>query len=303
MLTKFLVLTLYSGEGEVEDCKSSVQRQKGVDARHVIFSNLGNVEAHEKLYQTIMEECENFDLFIKLDADMVLARDTVLDEIADYFRREKELDHLVLPVFDWPSRRQIQGVTVFGGRVRWTFPLNSLTPDTNPIRVGKKRVIPTTATELVHHMQAPTREQCYLYGFHKGLKIAQRGGHLDRPSLATTHYAALLRIRDIFLAERCVNRALILNGARDAIGSNVAIMERKSPLDYNACENASLPDDFILSRAQKCWHPRSVWLTYFYARFILPTILRSKARKYAGLAQERRPPMLSRPQREDQRAL
>ena len=107
---KFLVLTLYCGEGEFEDCKSSVQKQKGVDVEQVIFSNMGNVEAHEALYRRIMEERDKFDLFIKLDADMVLARDTALDEIAGYFRREIELDYLVLPVFDWPSRQQVQGI-------------------------------------------------------------------------------------------------------------------------------------------------------------------------------------------------
>ena len=286
---KFLVLTLYCGEGEFERCKSSVQKQKGVDVQQVIFSNMGNVEAHEALYRRIMEERDNFDLFIKLDADMVLSRDTALDEIADYFRREIELDHLVLPVFDWPSRQQVQGITVFGRRVRWAFPLNPLSPDSNPIRVGKKRVIPTLATELVRHMQAPTREQCYLYGFHKGLKIAQRGGFLDRPSLAITHYAALLRVRDIFLSEEGVSRALILNGARDAIRSRVATMKRKSSVEKNVSENTSLPDELILSRAKRYWHPRSAWFTYFYTRFIVSAIMRGKIRKFLGLTLGKQP--------------
>ena len=138
-------------------------------------------------------------------------------------------------------------------------------------------------------MQAPTREQSYLYGFHKSLKIAQRGGHLDRASLAITHYAALLRVRDIFLAEEGVCRALILNGARDAIRSGVATMERKSSVEYNASENTSLPDELILSRAKLYWHPLSAWFTYFYTRFIVPAILRNKVRKYLGLTLGKKP--------------
>jgi hypothetical protein len=284
---KFLVLTLYSGEGEFDDCRSSVQKQRGVDVQQVIFSNLGNVEAHEALYRRIVEERDNFDLFIKLDADMVLARDTALQEIAEYFGREMELDYLILPVFDWPSRQQVQGVTVFSRRVRWEFPLNPLTPDANPIRVGKKRVVSALATELVHHMPAPTREQCYLYGFHKGLKIAQRGGHIDRPLLALTHYATLLRVRDIFLSEEDIKSALILNGARAAIQSREITMERKS--SHNTAEFTELADELALSLASRHWHPRSVWFKYFYARFIIPAILRSKLPRHFGLTVGKKP--------------
>jgi len=75
------VLTLHSGENEFAQSKRSLENQNYKRWTHKVFSGLGNVESHQALYNEIMDNSGRYHIFLKLDADMVFADETVLEEI------------------------------------------------------------------------------------------------------------------------------------------------------------------------------------------------------------------------------
>lgn len=110
---KVLVLTLCSGENELSACKKSVKAQGYPNVEHFFIANLPNKEAHDALYSEIMSNCERFDIFIKLDADMVLEDPSFIDNVVRAFINDKNLDMLSFTVFDFLTNSRIWGLIVF----------------------------------------------------------------------------------------------------------------------------------------------------------------------------------------------
>lgn len=176
---RVLVLTLYCGEAEYERCKASVSRQEGIATEHICFEWLPNLEAHERVYRTIMERAGEFDAFLKLDADMVLVQEHALREIYGIFKQGSGVDHLSMPVYDIPSASYLMGFHMFSPRVSWSFPLDPLFPDANPDLPGSRRIDPDLRRRLVDHMSGPSVEQAFALGVHRASKIVQVGRKKD----------------------------------------------------------------------------------------------------------------------------
>jgi hypothetical protein len=167
------VLTLYSGEGEYGACKESVARQQDVIVEHVYFEWLQNSDAHEALYREIMSRSEEFDFFMKIDADMTLVAADTLVTLVDLMRAEQGLDHLSLPVYDIPSESYLMGFHIFSPRVHWTFPLDPLFPDRHPDFPGQQLIDYSHQASYVTHMSRPTALQAFALGLHRASKIVQ----------------------------------------------------------------------------------------------------------------------------------
>lgn len=181
-VAKILVLTLYSGENEFDLCKASVSEQKDVSVEHVTFENLPNAEAHRRLYSEIMARASDFDLFVKLDADMVISRPTALSEISTYFASRPTLDHLVVEVNDHFSGKRIAGVHTFSPRVRWNLEKgDALFVDPRPRCRGTRANFPPEIPVFVDHAPKPSRYQAFHFGFHRALKALQRERQGQRP--------------------------------------------------------------------------------------------------------------------------
>lgn len=174
-LPRFLVLTLHCGENEIDDCKASVARQNAVSAEQVVFSNLGNIEAHRTLYQEIMTRAGEFDFFLKLDADMVLSHDSALAEVAQYFAAHPGLDHLAVEVNDHFTGSRMASVHTFSPRVTWPLSANqTLFVDPSPQIPGTRAVHPADIAPFVEHAPNPHPFQAFHFGVHRALKIVQR---------------------------------------------------------------------------------------------------------------------------------
>jgi hypothetical protein len=178
-LLRILVLTLYSGEQEFDRCRASVAAQKPGPIEHRAIKNLPNHEAHRLLYTTITEEREVFDVFVKLDADMVLAQDGTLAKIAHQFRSTADLDHLVLGIADWYTGADIIGLHAFSGRVSWQKNDDQLFVDPDPAFPGRKLVVPHPNPEVAFHSPDPSPFQAFQFGVHRAMKACQR--NIARP--------------------------------------------------------------------------------------------------------------------------
>ncbi len=170
---KILIGTLYSGENEFEASKRSIQQQSYTKWEQVVFKNLPNKEAHDKLYRCFMDNADHYDLFIKLDADMVFSDKKALQKIVDLFREQRKLDHVVLAVKDWASGLLIQGLHIFSNRVQWPKNEEQLFVDIPPRIEGKRWVTRSPPAPLVIHSPNPSPLQAFRFGVHRAGKIVQ----------------------------------------------------------------------------------------------------------------------------------
>jgi len=170
---RFLILTLHNGENEFDACIRSVNSQSYVDREQRVFENLPKAEAHTLLYETIMSSSNQYDLFLKLDADMVLADETILERIAGFFRRVADLDHLVFGVTDWFTDSDIVGLHTFSNRARWMPNPSGLFTDPDPVFPGRKVMIFRPRPIVVHHGSNPTPFHAFYFGVHRAMKACQ----------------------------------------------------------------------------------------------------------------------------------
>lgn len=173
MDTRLLILTLYSGENEYASCLRSLESQSFVDFEQRILEHLPNAEAHDLLYRTIMAESGSYDLFFKLDADMILADDEVLSDLVRVFEDHAGLDHLVVAVNDWMTESSIIGAHLFSNRVSWERHSETLYVDPDPVIPGRKLVVDHPPRDLILHASDPSPLQAFHFGAHRALQASQ----------------------------------------------------------------------------------------------------------------------------------
>lgn len=177
---KVLVLTLFSGEGEFEESKASLRAQTHKAWEHVVIRGLGNLDAHKVLYNTIMSRRDEFDLFLKLDADMCFVREDALLGIIEQFRGNSFLDHLVIACDDFMSGDQILGVHTFSNRVSWKENSRGIFNDPDPKRPGSQTIVHDPYPSLFQHSGNPSAFQAFHFGAHRALKLVQRGATVEQ---------------------------------------------------------------------------------------------------------------------------
>ena len=266
---KVLVLTLFSGEAEFDRCRSFLEQQDYLSWEQRIIENLPNAEAHARLYETIMMECENCGIFLKLDADMVLADPGVLGDLVRVFEQHSDLDHLVVAVTDWMTDSRIIGAHIFSNRVRWRRHAETLYVDPDPEFPGRKLVVDNPPRDLILHAGDPSPLQAFHFGAHRALQASQIYRRLRdaRPHNARIQWHYLDRVWRHF--ERSGDRRLSL-----AVLAADMVFRKELPAtanDYSdaalraAFENASsLEDVEIRARLEPRWSSpaarRQTWM-------------------------------------------
>jgi hypothetical protein len=119
MTMKLLVGVLHTIENEFEECLAAIRRQTHTAVDVFVIEKLRNREAHERLYRTFMERAGEFDVFVKVDADMVLCRDDFFAGVARVFRESPDVDRLYVAVDDFFTQKLIMGLNCYRNTVRW----------------------------------------------------------------------------------------------------------------------------------------------------------------------------------------
>lgn len=223
-----LVLTLYSGENELDQCIEALRNQTFRNIKHKIFRDLPNLEAHRTLYETIMKHSREYDLFIKLDADMVLSNDSVISEISKLFSRDPNVDHAVFAVKDWYSRRNIMGMHVFSRRARWKSIGDRLFVDPNPDIPGSRKLVWDAPAPVAEHSPDPSIEEAYLFGAHRALKIVQPDRSLKHVSQSQVQWELLQAVWSAYLRCGDMRRGAALYGAETVFAKGCHEIEDKS---------------------------------------------------------------------------
>lgn len=170
---RILIGTLYVDENERARCEQALAAQSYTDWDQTILSGLENRDAHRTLYQLFMDRHDDYGLFIKLDADMVLNSPEALKHIVAEFVKAADLDHAVFMVHDWMSDLSIIGLHVFSCRVSWRRSEEDLFVDPDPDRPGQKRVFEGYPSPIADHSPDPSPFQAFRFGVHRASKILQ----------------------------------------------------------------------------------------------------------------------------------
>jgi len=201
---KIFIGTMYSGEGDFDECKRSVIFQEGVTTTHHIISGMDERSAHNALWAAWNDAKETHDLFVKLDADTVLATPQILLQIWDLFDTNSDLTSIQAPLHDYMTDDFINGLNSFHPDVFFRKTDDPLYCDR--VDYGHRRqLLATEITDTLkpagYHCHHSTYLQAFHYGLHRMLK-KQRD--------------TIEKVQNVWKREHDSIRALALAGARAA---------------------------------------------------------------------------------------
>jgi hypothetical protein len=192
---RICVGTLYSGEREYDRCCASIRRQTHTAADHFVIRDLPNREAHQALYRGFEQRSKSNDLFVKIDADMVLRRDEFFADLVAWFGEHPGIDELEIAVQDFFTDRLIFGLHVFRRGVEWPSQDETLFVDRSPVHPSRRHLDSDHLAPAADHCPDPSPIQAFHYGVHKALKVLQPGCEEFSRGFARFHWENLAEVR------------------------------------------------------------------------------------------------------------
>lgn len=219
-MKRILVGCLQCGENERGQSIDSVASQDYPDFHIEQFVDFTDIEGHNLLYQTFEKNAHAYDIFVKLDGDMVMEDDHTLARIADQYERSPNLDRLVIDLWDVPSVQFIPCLQTFSNRCRWPALTDPLHPDRAPQYPGAMLRLRGMSDFHISHMPNASDFQMFAYGIHSAIKCVQwtrpvNGRSWER---ANYHYSVLRSIYRHMLiehSERDLRRLYCILGAEE----------------------------------------------------------------------------------------
>lgn len=266
---RILVLTLYAGEEEFERSSESLRAQSHTRWERKIFEFLPNKEAHEALQDEVTRRSGEFDLFLKLDADMVFRDRDALERIVDLFHAHPGTDHARTAVHDWFCDSLVMGLHIWSNRVHWEPSHERLFVDTEPSYPGRRLTLWSDPAPFVDHCPDPGPHQAFHFGVHRALKALQRERPLRHFSygLSRVQWRILRGTWAHFRRSGDARLALAVMGAELVLSGRIAEREiaDKREAQRELCEEfAVLSAEELARRLAPRWdRTRGAPLSYF----------------------------------------
>ena len=169
-----LVITLFSGEAEIAECKHSVSKQRNSNIKHLLFEGLTEIDAHNQLLETFEKEKNVFDLYVKVDADTIINHDNAF-EIVYSKMISNSAAAAQLYLHDYFTSRNINGLNFYIPTLNQFYKTNDKLFCDRSIRhlskvlysdvFEKEGIIP-----VGNHCLFPNDRQSFHYGFHSTLQ-------------------------------------------------------------------------------------------------------------------------------------
>lgn len=201
----------------------AIRSQTHKDYDLFVVEKLRNKAAHHKLYSTFMENKNDFDFFIKIDADMVLCRNTFFEEVVDEMQEDPSVDHLEVTVDDFLTRKLIFGLSIFRNDVTWYQNEDNLFVD-RVVKSKNKKVLSDPTHPLVpaaRHCPDPSDFQAFHYGLHKAAKVIQADRDARDENGAAYHFSNIKAIMSNYLETDWEKAGYALFGALWALNNNI----------------------------------------------------------------------------------
>jgi len=170
---RVLVGTLHTIENELDRCTASILAQRGCHVEHFVIEGESKRVAHDELYRTFMRRAGEFDLFVKVDADMVIQSPSLFARIAERFGQDPTIDQLEIAVHDFFTDGHVMGLNSFRNTVRWPERGSSLFTDATPVPADRHAQDHDHLAPAALHCPDPTAFQAFHFGVHKALKLLE----------------------------------------------------------------------------------------------------------------------------------
>ncbi len=168
---RIFVGTLSSGEAEFDECVAAVAAQSGITVTHHIIKNQPEFEAHNMLWAAWESQKHDHDLFVKIDADTVLNRDTALSDIYQLYLDPTVTGAQIL-LHDYFTDDLISGLNSFSPTVQFRPAQKRLFADHADF--GHMKVLKGDAVKhlapIGWHGKNPSPSQAFHFGFHRKMK-------------------------------------------------------------------------------------------------------------------------------------
>lgn len=281
---KILIITLYAGENEYDACQQSVREQIfNGSIEHRLVEGQSNIEAHKTCYQMTMDKADDYDLCIKMDADMVFNRPTAIADIITFWNNQDQPDHMVFAVQDCIPDRLSIGVHVFSNRCTWNIDKHDpLFVDPNPSYPGHHVKQWHAPAPFINHAPNPSLNGAYHFGVHRALKAFQFDRFFASPQ-AIEAFRILQSTADHYnrTDDETIKYALI--GA-EAIRTRALTIKTGDKGDKGDKHNIAILD--TTGQPIDFWmHHRRAWLYWWGVTGwrVLPLAIWSKIKKIMGI--------------------
>lgn len=216
---KLLVATLKTIEQEFEMCCESIKSQEYSNYDHIVIENMRKAEAHDKLYGMFQNSSDQYDLLIKIDADMVIDDINLFKKVVEEFVENERLDHLIVPVYDHFIKMNIDGVNVYRNTVKWQPNEDNYYTDRGQVDntiMDCKRWTVNESMPIIHHCPNPSSFQSFHYGMHRAIKAFQfkKRGEFYK---GAKHWGGFGHIKDNYINTKYRSFLLVLAAARYVI--------------------------------------------------------------------------------------
>jgi hypothetical protein len=173
-LPRVFVGTMYTQEGDFQQSLTAILAQEDVVVSHVIISGLKEKEAHNALWNAWRHQGPHNDLFVKIDADTVLATTHTLRDFWDLFQTDPQITGAQAPLHDYFTDSLINGLNAFSTKVVFNDTKDELycdrQVDTGHVRVVRGDELPLVLRPAGLHCHHATERQAFHYGLHRMLK-------------------------------------------------------------------------------------------------------------------------------------
>ena len=206
-MTKPIVFvgTLYSGEGDFDACLAAIRAQAGVTVTHFTVCNKPEREAHNALWAEWRRAKGTSDMFVKVDADTVLAHDEVLLELWRTMKSDSAVTGIQAPLLDYFTDGYINGLNCFSTHVTFRDTEDGLFCDRNVdvdhVKVVRSGDVVDKLRPAGHHCYLANDAQAFHFGLHRALK--RQSGTIEL-------------VRQAYMRNHDRKRALALLGARSS---------------------------------------------------------------------------------------
>lgn len=170
---RILVGILKTIENEYHECRDAIECQQNSSHSVFVIENQPNKQAHQSLYRYFMQHAYDFDVFIKIDADMVLTRNDLFGRVSEKFATNPRLKDLEIAVHDFFSDQLIWGLHAFRNTVVWQESDEDLFVDSCLVEHGERMHDNSDLAPAAHHCPNPSLFQAFHYGVHRALKVIQ----------------------------------------------------------------------------------------------------------------------------------
>ena len=225
---RILIGILYCIENELSACIQSIKNQTHQDFDYFIIENLPKKAAHDQLYTKFSASRQAYDIFIKIDADMVLCRSTYFEEVIDAFSKDHELVLLQVAVYDFFSDQLIFGLHNYRNTMRWALRDEVLFTDRQ--NTSEKSINDSTQlAPAALHCPDPSPFQAFHFGVHKAVKVMQIGRASKNVKARNIHWDNIQRTKEHFRSNK--NKQL----GYAILGSEIAFKHQftHQQVDYN----------------------------------------------------------------------